>query len=651
MSRRQVTMDGNEAVASVAHRTNEVIAIYPITPSSNMGEWADEWSAKGQTEHLGDGPQRLRDAVRGRRGRRGARRAAGRRADDDLHGVAGPAAHDPQHVQDRRRADLVRHARVGPHARHPRPLDLRRPLRRDGGPADRLRAALPRPRSRRRTTSRSSRSAPPSRPASPSSTSSTASAPRTRWPRSRSSTTTTCAQMIPEDLVAAAPRPGPLARPPRAPRHRPEPGRLLPGARGLQPLLRRRRRPRAGRRWTSSPSSPAAQYKLFDYCGHPEAERVRRAHGLRRRDRPGDGRLPERHGREGRRAQGPALPALRARARSWPRCPRTVKTIAVLDRTKEPGSLGEPLYHGRGHRAARGGAGPHRPLPPPARRSSAAATASPPRSSRRPWSRRSSTSWQGPAPSATSRSASTTTSPTSRLDVRPDLRHRAGRRGPGRLLRPGRRRHGRRQQELDQDHRRGHAQLRPGLLRLRLEEVRRHHHLAPALRPAAHPLGLPGHPGQLRGLPPVRLPGEVRHAGAAPCRARPSCSTRPTARTRSGTSSRARCRQQIIEKKLKFYVIDAYKVARDTGMGVRINTIMQTCFFAISGVLPRDEAIDAHQEGHREDLRAQGRGGGEEELRRRRPHPRAPPRGEASRASRPAARRGRRWWPRSPPTS
>ncbi len=51
--------------------------------------------------------------------------------------------------------------------------------------------------------------------------------------------------------------------------------------------------------------------------------------------------------------------------------------------------------------------------------------------------------------------------------------------------------------------------------------------------------------------------------------------------------------QQIIDKKLKFYVIDAYKVAKETGMGVRINTIMQTCFFAISGVLPRDEAIQA----------------------------------------------------------
>ena len=49
--------------------------------------------------------------------------------------------------------------------------------------------------------------------------------------------------------------------------------------------------------------------------------------------------------------------------------------------------------------------------------------------------------------------------------------------------------------------------------------------------------------------------------------------------------------QQIIDKKLKVYTIDAYSVARDTGMGTRINTIMQTCFFAISGVLERDEAI------------------------------------------------------------
>jgi pyruvate-ferredoxin/flavodoxin oxidoreductase len=48
----------------------------------------------------------------------------------------------------------------------------------------------------------------------------------------------------------------------------------------------------------------------------------------------------------------------------------------------------------------------------------------------------------------------------------------------------------------------------------------------------------------------------------------------------------------IIDKKLRFFVIDAYEVAQRTGMGGRINTIMQTCFFAISGVLPRDQAIE-----------------------------------------------------------
>lgn len=51
------------------------------------------------------------------------------------------------------------------------------------------------------------------------------------------------------------------------------------------------------------------------------------------------------------------------------------------------------------------------------------------------------------------------------------------------------------------------------------------------------------------------------------------------------------CRQ-VIEKKLDFYVIDGYKVAREAGMGSRVNTIMQTCFFAISGVLPKEEAIE-----------------------------------------------------------
>jgi pyruvate-ferredoxin/flavodoxin oxidoreductase len=56
-ARRQIVVDGNEAAASVAHRTNEVIAIYPITPSSPMGELADEWSADGRRNIFGTVPR------------------------------------------------------------------------------------------------------------------------------------------------------------------------------------------------------------------------------------------------------------------------------------------------------------------------------------------------------------------------------------------------------------------------------------------------------------------------------------------------------------------------------------------------------------------------------------------------------------------
>src|SRR6202158_4747751 len=50
---------------------------------------------------------------------------------------------------------------------------------------------------------------------------------------------------------------------------------------------------------------------------------------------------------------------------------------------------------------------------------------------------------------------------------------------------------------------------------------------------------------------------------------------------------------QLIAKKARFFIIDAYQVARDTGMGSRMNTILQTCFFAISKVLPGEQAIEA----------------------------------------------------------
>ncbi len=56
MTKQIITIDGNEAAARVAHKVNEVIAIYPITPSSPMGEFADQYSAEGQENIWGSVP-------------------------------------------------------------------------------------------------------------------------------------------------------------------------------------------------------------------------------------------------------------------------------------------------------------------------------------------------------------------------------------------------------------------------------------------------------------------------------------------------------------------------------------------------------------------------------------------------------------------
>ena len=64
--------------------------------------------------------------------------------------------------------------------------------------------------------------------------------------------------------------------------------------------------------------------------------------------------------------------------------------------------------------------------------------------------------------------------------------------------------------------------------------------------------------------------------------------------------------QEIIDKKLKFYMINATAVAKETGMGSRINTILQTCFFAISNVIPKDIAIGKIKEAIYESYKKKG---------------------------------------------
>jgi pyruvate-ferredoxin/flavodoxin oxidoreductase len=91
----RTTVDGNGATISVAYRCNEVCCIYPITPSSPMAETADEWSSHGQPNVWGTVPSVME--MQSEAGAAGALHAG-----DDVHVLAGPAADDPEHVQDRR---------------------------------------------------------------------------------------------------------------------------------------------------------------------------------------------------------------------------------------------------------------------------------------------------------------------------------------------------------------------------------------------------------------------------------------------------------------------------------------------------------------------------------------------------------------------
>ena len=73
--------------------------------------------------------------------------------------------------------------------------------------------------------------------------------------------------------------------------------------------------------------------------------------------------------------------------------------------------------------------------------------------------------------------------------------------------------------------------------------------------------------------------------------------------------------EQIIDKKIRFFAIDAYDLAEARRHGTRINTIMQTCFFAISGLLPRDEAIKHIKKAIEKTYGKRGPGGGAPEQR------------------------------------
>ncbi len=137
-----VTLDGNEAAAYVAHMTNEVIAIYPITPASNMGEWSDEWSSLGVKNLWGTVPDVIE--MQSEAGAAGAIHGALQAGSlsttftasqglllmiPNMYKIAGELTPTVLHVSARSLGG-------------PGTVDLRRSLRRDVLPRDRLRHAV-----------------------------------------------------------------------------------------------------------------------------------------------------------------------------------------------------------------------------------------------------------------------------------------------------------------------------------------------------------------------------------------------------------------------------------------------------------------------------------------------------------------------------
>ena len=207
------------------------------------------------------------------------------------------------------------------------------------------------------------------------------------------------------------------------------------------------------------------------------------------------------------------------------------------------------------------------------------------------WSPACSTSWPASGRGAGSRSASTTTSP---ARASPTTRRSTSSR-PTPSARSSSasaptERSARTRTRSRSSATRGAA--RAGLLRLRLEEVGLADRLAPALRPEADPRALSRAAGELRRLPSVRAAGAGRRARPRGRRRDAAAQLHARRRTRSGMRSRARCRSRSSPSTSSCMRSTRAGSRARSGSPAGRTSILQTCFFAISGVLPRDQAID-----------------------------------------------------------
>ena len=91
-----LTCDGNQAAAHISYMFSEVAAIYPITPSSTMAEYVDEWAAAGRKNIFGETV--LVQEMQSEGGAAGSWFFAGWCINDYLYSVSGTSVDDPQHV-------------------------------------------------------------------------------------------------------------------------------------------------------------------------------------------------------------------------------------------------------------------------------------------------------------------------------------------------------------------------------------------------------------------------------------------------------------------------------------------------------------------------------------------------------------------------
>ena len=320
--------------------------------------------------------------------------------------------------------------------------------------------------------------------------------------------------MIDDELVRGAPRAGPVARP----------ARCCAARRRTRTSSSRRARP-CNPFYLACPAIVQKVMDKFAKRGRPPVPAVRlrrragrrardRADGLGRRGGARDGRVPERARREGRRAQGPPVPAVLRRA---------LHRGAAGDGEDASPCWTAPRSRARPASRSTWTSSPRspRPWPPAPRRSSrsprssAAATACPPRSSRRPWSRPSSTSWPRPSPKNHFTVGINDDVTHTSLEYDPDFSTedpttvRALFYGLGSDGTVGANKNSIKIIGEDTDN---YAQ---GYFVYDSKKAGADHHLAPALRSQADPLHLPDQQGQLRRLPPVLLPRALRHAAGS----------------------------------------------------------------------------------------------------------------------------------------